>query len=216
MNSDSSTATLATDNDERITELRAKAALRPAVLAGLTVQQYSKAFGELSLAAVVAEIDTQIEAIQNGSMKAAEGMLLAQAHALDVLFHMMAQRALIAPGIDQQDKTLRLAFKAQSQCRTTLETLATVKNPHPVAFIRQANVAQNQQINNGLTPAGSQPRARKNQKWQNKLLECNDGERLDTRTSTAAVGVDTAVAALGKINRTEDGGGQGDGRKERG
>jgi hypothetical protein len=34
---------------------------------------------------------------------------------------------------------LRLGLKAQSQCRATLETLAAIKNPRPVAFVQQAN-----------------------------------------------------------------------------
>ena len=33
---------------------------------------------------------------------------------------------------------MRLALKAQSQCRATLETLANIKNP-PTVFARQAN-----------------------------------------------------------------------------
>ena len=37
---------------------------------------------------------------------------------------------------------MRMAMKAQNQCRMTLETLATIKNP-PVVFAKQAN------INNG-------------------------------------------------------------------
>jgi hypothetical protein len=42
---------------------------------------------------------------------------------------------------------MRMALKAQSQCRQTLETLATIKNP-PVVFARQANIAQGpQQVN---------------------------------------------------------------------
>ena len=46
---------------------------------------------------------------------------------------------------------MRLALKAQGQCRATLETLATIKNP-PVVFARQANIAQGpQQVNNTAT-----------------------------------------------------------------
>ena len=53
---------------------------------------------------------------------------------------------------------MRMALKAQSQCRATLETLATIKNP-PAVFARQANIAQGpQQVNNGMMPAG-EPRA---------------------------------------------------------
>jgi hypothetical protein len=56
---------------------------------------------------------------------------------------------------------MRLALKAQSQCRATIETLAEIKNPQPVAFVQQADVAHGpQQINNGPTaPCGSLARA---------------------------------------------------------
>ena len=43
---------------------------------------------------------------------------------------------------------MRLALKAQSQCRTTIETLTILKNPTTI-FARQANIAQgSQQVNN--------------------------------------------------------------------
>ena len=35
---------------------------------------------------------------------------------------------------------MKLALKAQNQCRMTLETLAAIKNP-PVIYARQANFA---------------------------------------------------------------------------
>ena len=44
---------------------------------------------------------------------------------------------------------MRLALKAQTQCRSTLETLAEVKYPKAATFVRQQNVAYQQQINNG-------------------------------------------------------------------
>jgi hypothetical protein len=51
------------------------------------------------------------------------------------------------------DRYLRLALKAQSQSRATVETLATVKNP-PVVYAKQANFAAGaQQVNNGISPA---------------------------------------------------------------
>jgi hypothetical protein len=43
--------------------------------------------------------------------------------------------------------------KAQNQCRMTLETLSTIKNP-PVVYAKQANIAHGpQQVNNGTAPA---------------------------------------------------------------
>jgi len=60
---------------------------------------------------------------------------------------------------------MRLAFKAQSQCRATWETIATIKHPPAVAFVKQANYAAgNQQVNNG-TPEPA--RARENEFYQN-------------------------------------------------
>ena len=48
----------------------------------------------------------------------------------------------------------RQALKAQAQCRATLEALAEIKNPRPVAFVKQANISGgHQQVNNGMQPA---------------------------------------------------------------
>jgi hypothetical protein len=73
---------------------------------------------------------------------------------------------------------MRLALKAQSQCRATLETLATVKNP-PVLFAKQANIANGpQQVNNG-TPAPGPAPAGKVETISNELMEAQGAERLD-------------------------------------
>jgi hypothetical protein len=52
-----------------------------------------------------------------------------------------------------------------------LEALAAIKNP-PIVYARQGNIAQgNQQMDNGIGPAGT--RARENENEQNKLLEAH-------------------------------------------
>jgi hypothetical protein len=101
---------------------------------------------------------------------------------------------------------MRMALKAQAQCRATVETLVTIKNP-PVVFARQANIAQGpQQVNNQMMPAGD-PRTRgKNENTPNELLEQKPHERLDTGTTGAAVGADPHLAALGENDRPEDAG----------
>jgi hypothetical protein len=50
---------------------------------------------------------------------------------------------------------MRMAMRAQNQCRMTLETLATIKNP-PVVYAKQANINNGgqQQVNNGVEPTG--------------------------------------------------------------
>jgi hypothetical protein len=103
---------------------------------------------------------------------------------------------------------LRMALKAQNQCRMTLETLATIKNP-PVVFARQANVQQNvnnggqQQVNNGGAPAGGQApaRAADSETSPTELLGKSDGQRLDTRAQGSAGGIDPQLATVGKLQR---------------
>ena len=55
---------------------------------------------------------------------------------------------------------MRMALRPQSQCRATLETLATIKNP-PIIYAKQANIANgHQQINNGTAaPSHTQENA---------------------------------------------------------
>jgi hypothetical protein len=51
--------------------------------------------------------------------------------------------------LDASERFMRLALKAQSQCRSTIESLAEIKNPSSVAFVKQANIAKgHQQVNN--------------------------------------------------------------------
>lgn len=175
--------------------------LRPTVQAAFTVQAYHKGSeGELGIGALVTALDEQVDAVNGGNLGRAEARLLAQAHTLDAIFGNLARRAVVQEQLLQYETHLRLALKAQSQCRTTLETLAAIKNP-PVIYARQANIANGpQQVNNGVP---SQAREIENQ--QSKLLEAQHGERLDGTAAGAASGADPQLAPVGEINRPEDG-----------
>jgi hypothetical protein len=89
---------------------------------------------------------------QDNAMEYVERLLLSQSIALNNLFVSLARKSAVQEYVRNQEIYLRLALKAQSQSRATLETLAAVKNP-PVVFAKTANIAQNQQINNGAPPA---------------------------------------------------------------
>jgi hypothetical protein len=100
---------------------------------------------------------------------------------------------------------LRLALKAQRQCRATLETLVAIKNPQPMAFVRQANIAHGpQQVNNGAVQPGEPSRAWEAENLQNKLLEAQNGERLDFGAPGAAGGADSQMETVGAVHRPED------------
>lgn len=142
----------------------------------------------------------QAAAVNRGDLSQAEAMLMNQATALQSLFARLAERGM---GCDQApafEANMRMALRAQSQCRATLETLATIKNP-PVVFAKQANIAGgHQQINNG-TAASS--RAREIQNEQSKLSGADHELLPDTGTPAFAGRVDQEVEAVGEVDRAE-------------
>ena len=177
--------------------------LRPTVQAALTLLDYNKSFGELSINTLVDDLGKQCELASGGDLKRAEGILTTQAHTLDAIFHNLARRAQRVEYLNQLDTNLRLALKAQAQCRATLETLAVIKNPQPVAFVRQANIAHGpQQVNN--SGAADASRAGKSENQPNKVLEYQHGERLDFGSAGAAGGADSSLETVGAVNRPKD------------
>jgi hypothetical protein len=176
------------DNPDRAT---AKTLAQPETQAAITIQQYQGNIVDVNQ--IAEELREQTKSLKAGKMDRAEEMLLAQAHTLDELFNNLAKRACRQEYMSSYESFLKLAFKAQNQCRMTLETLSNIKNP-PVIYTKQANISNGpQQINNNGVPA---PRTRKNQKLPNELLEVIDGERLDTRATKETIGDNSAMATL--------------------
>jgi hypothetical protein len=132
-------------------------------------------------------------------------MLTAQSHTLDAIFNNLARRAINAEYMDNFDRYLKLALRAQSQCRATWETPSAMKNPPMVGYVRQANIAHgHQQVNNMVSAAAAASRARENTDVQSKLLEASDDQRLDIGAEGAAGRADPAMAPLGEVNRTKN------------
>ena len=92
--------------------------------------------------------------VNANNMTDVEATLLSQATALNVMFGELSRRAAANLGeyLQASELYMRMAFRAQNQCRMTLETLSNIKNP-PVVYAKQANIANGpQQINNGSVP----------------------------------------------------------------
>jgi hypothetical protein len=170
-------------------------------------------YGELSLTDCVTLLAEKAADVHKGKLHDAETLLMSQAVALDAIFASLAQRAQHNLGeyLDAADRYMRLALKAQGQCRATLETLAAIKNP-PVVIAKQANVANGpQQVNNTVTVedtnfriiprVGAPARAENSNFVRNELLEARHEQRLDTGTAGAASGSDSPLAAVDAINR---------------
>lgn len=192
---------------ETLPESMAHAVLRPTVQAAFTMQTFNKWFGEIDVNQLIADLSAQCQQASAGDLGRPEAILTAQAHTLDSIFNNLAKRAAANAGegyLDAADTYLRLALKAQSQCRATLETLAEIKNPRPVAFVRQANIANGpQQVNNGSPRAGEQ------ENKPTKLLEQSNGKRLDGSTPATAGLTHSPLETLDALHGAEVAAGQG-------
>jgi hypothetical protein len=177
---------------------------RPSVRAAVTAQRYSRRIlGDLDLSALRDELSKQCVAVNEGDMKRPEAMLVSQAHALEAIFHELARVAAlnIFTNLAAGETCLRLALKAQGQCRATLETLSNIKNPPAsVAFVKQANIANGPQQVNNTTCSGVSPRAEEKSNPPNELLEQQRGTRLDTLTPSAAKAGHPSLASLAEID----------------
>ena len=141
--------------------ITAEVCLSPIVGNAVTARTFAKGgFGSSDLTESVAVIAEFAAKAQKNDLSDAEAMLMAQSAALNAIFTELARRAALNMGeyLQAAETYLRLALKAQAQCRATLQTLAEIKNPHPVAFVKQANIANGpQQVNNRVRVVGDVP-----------------------------------------------------------
>lgn len=187
--------------------------IAPSVSAALTIKAFGVKFGDqISSAGLIKSLHEQINGVKDGDLNRVEAMLVTQAHTLDAIFNELAQRAAANMGeyMNGTDLYLRLALKAQGQCRATLETLAEIKYPKSATFVRQQNVGVNQQVNNGeRTPNDPRGRAREDLlNSANKLLEkdCNGWQTngLDIGTKSAASGINCGLETVGTLDRASE------------
>src|SRR5262245_49506684 len=94
---------------------------------------------DLDLPGLLETLRQQSKAVNAGNLEQAEAMLINQATALQSLFARLAERGMSCTDAGPFEINMRIAPRAQSQCRATLETLAALKNP-PMVTAKQANV----------------------------------------------------------------------------
>jgi hypothetical protein len=171
-------------------------AFQPGLIDADTGVNFTPGVDELS-----ADLLKRSQEVVGGDMTLPESMLMSQSYALQAMFTHYARLARTAEGLDTAQTLATLALKAQGQCRATLQTLVEVKYPRQVQFVKQQNIAGNQQVNNGgEVPA--LPRAEKDLLPSNELLEkFNDAERLDAGAQSATSGVNLSVVPLVAVKR---------------
>ena len=181
-------------------------ATNPNVHAGSAMQPWLKhVYADVALNALIAKLRTQNDAMKGGDMGDIEAMLFNQALTLQTMFTALSRRAANNVGeyTNTVDLYMKLAFKAQAQCRSTLEALAEIKQPRSATFVRQANIANGpQQVNNSspLTANNARAPAREISGNQpNELItdeRATNGNPMDTRSTATASASDSSVEAL--------------------
>jgi hypothetical protein len=159
-------------------------------------------YGEPDIQALIQDLSNRVDRVHTGDLKPLEAMLYGQAQALQAIFTNLSRRSAMNAGeyINASETYMKLALRAQAQCRATLETLAIVKNPMP--YIKQANIAHGpQQVNNGTA---APTHAANSETQQSKLLEdSHGGTYLDTGATAAATRSNPAVETVEQVHRAE-------------
>ena len=179
---------------------RSEGALSPSMNGAAVVESFAKGpFGEVDLVAAISTLNEQIDEIRRGDMSGPEAILYAQVNALQSIFVNLARRANSQEYLRQFEAYMTFALKAQAQCRATLEALNEIKFPKSATFVKQANIANQQQVNNGISP-----RAEKTANPANELLpEANHGA-LDAGATEATGHSHPTMEAVGEIHRPKN------------
>lgn len=186
-----------------LAETTAKGWIDSSVPMAVLIQQYMT--GEASdigvAEAAARQLMLQVRAVQDGDLSGLEAKLVMQAFALDAMFFSLAGAAASTnQTMEHKDTLTRLALRSQSQSRHTIETLALIKNPGAIAFVKQANIGQAVQVNNGV-PLGSRAGEIGNRPVE--LLEDKRGQ-VDSSTTAQAGKVDPPVEAMALVDRAEN------------
>ena len=175
--------------DEDLDEVVAKILTMPEVGAAGAIRALNDIHDVNALTKILSQ---QTANVVGGDMTRPESILLSQAHTLDALFNSLVMKGLNQSHMPHYESFLRLAYKAQSQCRSTLQTLSDIKNPS-IVYAKQANITNgNQQINNGVAA----PRTQENIKYSNELLTELPNEALDNRRTGETVPVNSELATM--------------------
>lgn len=140
-------------------------------------------------------VGAQIKSVNQGDLTQVEGMLYGQAIALQTMFLDLADRAKRGDTLAKVQCFTQLALRAQSGSRNTLQTLIESKNPRQVAFVKQTNVAQTQQINNGC-PIPSREKKIKDQPIELLVKDSHGSTKMDSGAKAATGGVDKELVSV--------------------
>ena len=179
-------------------EVFARASLSPVMNAAVTQDELLNPEATFDIADLMVVLDRQVsKTLDSPKLVDAQRMLAGQAHTLDAIFNHLSLEAI--KNLERDHSTLemclKLALRAQSQCRSTWLAVSEIRNPRLAHVVNQANIAGgHQQVNNQIAP--------------NELLGA-ENERMDTRAPQAPVRADSPMEAVGAVNGAKKRRGEG-------
>ena len=135
-------------------------------------------------------VEETLTKVKSGNLEDLEAILVNQVYVLNGLFNQLViqgKTSLAEPAVmrslPNHPKTmLNVALKAQTQCRSTVQTIQELKNPKKTTFIK------NQQNNLKM-----------------ELEETGHGsKKLDRGTEAKAISIDSEVETLEVVDRSQD------------
>ena len=164
----------------------------------------------IDFAETAIEVKRQAEAIKQGDLGYVETVLGAQTILLNQLFNRYVLLGLKNAGpedsVGLSMGLLQMALKMKEQTRKTVATLGNLKSPRQTAFIKQqVNHATNQQVLNG--PQVNQKFEKNSLNSPNELMGGIVHDTwMDTGALPKAIRADSDMEAMGKVDRSQDGG----------
>jgi hypothetical protein len=151
------TITINAKNNAEKTKRMNDLAVSPNLLnATLAKPFFDNILSEVSLVNISDGIKQQLAEVKSGDMTSIEAMLVAQANSLQIMFVSLGRKAISQTGLPQYTAMFNLALKAQAQSRATIQALTELKYPKQTNFVKQANIANdNQQVDNGSLPTST-------------------------------------------------------------
>ncbi len=195
---------MARENQKNSNGFPVNLALIPEAAALTAVREIQYRASPIGILDLYQQIQKEEKEIEKGDLRQIEKYLYSQAIALNAVFdHMLGQLAH-AEFSQQVQLSATLALKAQAQCRVTLATLAEIKNPAHTTFIQQSIQQQNNAIKQQVNNAAETGITQNTENLANELLEVPHGKRLDSLTTSPAIGINPGMEAVEQVHRAKD------------
>lgn len=146
---------------------------------------------EVSINDLVDELESVTESLSKPSSSDFKRMLAAQSVLLDKLFNMLTVKGVLnakAGNLAYASEYMKLALKAQTNCRSTLQAISEINTPRQQ--ISQINMAENQQVINEFP--------------LNELSGGSDELRTHRGSQRGSAPADSRVEALVEVHRSKD------------